>query len=202
MNTLITKILDHIIGDGFLWKTLGFIFLCLSSALAFYLKMVHDVEIQQQQIKELAYSLQESQANQNILVRNQMEHLQQIELNKINREFYINLSYIGTFFMVVGGVILLNKFAPHILEYIWPTNKSHITVIEHISKNTDVLSNKFDFDFKQLIDLLTKQNQILLEKNKELCDLIHKILSKDNASANVGINLGRPGGSFEFQSLK
>jgi hypothetical protein len=202
MNTLITKFLGHIIGDGFLWKTLGFIFLCLSSALAFYLKMVHDVEIQQEQIKELAYSLQESQNNSDILVQKRLDHIEQMELNKINREFYINLSYIGTFFMVVGGVILLQKFAPHILEYIWPTNNTHITVIEHMSKNTEVLSTENAFNFKKLIELLTDQNKILLEKNKELVDLVHKLLSINNNSANIGINLGRPGGSFEFQSLK
>jgi hypothetical protein len=70
--SLIHKTVSYFVGDGFLFKFLGLLFLMFSSALAYYLKV---------QLSTLDEMLA------------QQKELQQVEKNNAAQHFYINAGY-------------------------------------------------------------------------------------------------------------
>jgi hypothetical protein len=197
--SLIQKTISHFIGEGFLWKTLGFVFLTISSATAFYFKIVHDIEIQHQQNKELLLSMQEVLLHSEQILQNKINHLEQLELDRVNKEFYINLSYIGTFFLVVGGVVLIHNFFPHMLEYIWPTNTSNINIIKTINEMSIETSKQLTLNQTSMINYLSGKFDIMLNNQMSINQNLNQILSNQNTTANFALGALRRTEDFGFR---
>jgi hypothetical protein len=196
-TTILSKLMTQSLGDSFLWKGLAMIFIAFSSAFAYYLKIMHDIELGQSEMKQMVSqeidSLKQLIDQKDVQLKNSLlqiaqnqetiyQQQQQMEVNEINRNFYINLSYVAAFFCVVGGVILLQHFVPHVLEYIWPTNNSTMNLMEHANMLSKKTGDQLVGNHNILRELISEKIGTILNQQFTHTNLINQILANQSTS--------------------
>ena len=177
IHTIIKEFISPAIGGGFIFKTLGFIFVTLSSATAFIIKHFYDIEVKMEKLHE-GMTLLHEKVDQSLELENQkviMNQQKEAEKDSFDYSSYLtyNMLFKGCIVIacIVGGVYCYNHFivSSNVIQTIGDatavTQKSFTIVNEALVESTKNINHTTEKNIKEgticLIEALQNSNKLL-----------------------------------------